>query len=151
MSGLGQGTGEGGGLDPSKFTLDGSQASQFTMPGGQMPNYQGTQMMPATLGGVQGVQDAQDWTKAIADSGNGLQSLLQGLGAGASGLQMPQTGENVAQAPAGARSGGSAQSANFTPSQLSMLSQASGAMSGGQSMQNLLQLLQMGNKGFNIR
>lgn len=136
----------GGGLDPSKFSMDGSTPSQFTMPGGAMPDYQGVQMMPAALGGVQGVQDAQDWTQAIKDSREGPNW------AGLAGLKAPDT-------PAPLRGGASAGrggAVDFNPQQLNMQTQAVGSMpnpgaSPGSLQGNLLQLLAQGNKGFALR
>lgn len=145
MSGLGQGSG-----GPSQFSMDGSAPSQFTMPDGSQGNFQGTQMLPAVLGGVQGVQDAQDWTKAMQAAGGGLTDVLGALGGAAGQLQAPEAQQMGMGGGGGARGGGG-QAVDFNPSQISMMGQSAGQMQGGQGMQNLLQLLQMGNKGFNIR
>jgi len=121
----------------SPFTMDeGGTASKFTMPGGQQANYQGVEMMPATLGGVQGVQDAQDWTQAMKDAGGGPN---WGAMAGAAGKT--DMGQNdPRQAPAGAR-GGSGQPINFVPQQLSMQAQPLAGMTAPAGQQNLLQML----------
>jgi hypothetical protein len=149
----------------SQFSADGSTPSQFTMPGGNIPQYQGTQMLPATLGGVQGLQDAQNWTQAVQQQGGmtnaNWQQLAQGGAAGAGNLQIPQTPQ-MQRAPAGARAA-SGQAMNFTPTQIPLGSPAMNAqgtvnlaspvgatLGPTQSVQNLMRLLQMGNKGFNI-
>ena len=133
----------------SQFSLDGSTPSQFTMPGGGIPQYQGTQMMPATLGGVQGVQDAQDWTEAVNNSGSGVD--WNAIGAAAGKLDQPET----PGAPRGGAGGGRGGSVDFNPQQLNMQAQAAGAMPQGQGagtlQTNLLQLLAQGNKGFALR
>jgi hypothetical protein len=117
--------------------MDGSgAASQFTMPGGQQANYQGVSMMPATLGGVQGVQDAQDWTQAMKDAGGGPN---WGAMAGAAGKN--EMGQNdPRQAPAGARPG-SGQAMNFVPQQMSLVQQPLAGMTANAGQQNLLQML----------
>jgi hypothetical protein len=150
MSGQGQGA--------SPFSLDGSTPSQFTMPGGGIPQYQGVSMQPATLGGVQGVQDAQDFTKMVQDSGLG--GLLGGLGgAGGGDLKAPDSAQRPA-APAGARAG-QMPAANYVPPQVmgapAMPQQGTTNLAGtaaaspSAGIQNLMQLLQMGNKGFSLR
>ena len=57
-------------------------------------------MMPATLGGVQGVQDAQDWTQAVSDSGSGVD--WNAIGAAAGKLDQPATRPHPAAAPGAA-------------------------------------------------
>jgi hypothetical protein len=158
-------TGGSSGAGASQFSADGSAPSQFTMPGGQIPQYQGAAMMPATLGGAQGVQDAQNWTQAVQDqsgmSAANIQQLMQGLGGTAGALQAPQQQQQMARAPAGARAG-SGQAQNFTPTQLQTmptgptqgttnLQSPVGASTGQtQAVQNLMQLLKLGNSGFQI-
>lgn len=132
------GSGSGAAATPvaSPFTSDGGTASQFTMPGGQQANYQGVEMMPATLGGVQGVQDAQDWTQAMKDAGGGPN---WGAMAGAAGKLGDMGQQEPRAAPAGAR-GGSGQPINFVPQQVSMMAAPAGTTP-TTSQQNLLQML----------
>lgn len=134
------GSGAGASATPvaSPFTSDGGTASQFTMPGGQQANYQGVDMMPATLGGVQGVQDAQDWTQAMQDAGGGPN---WGAMAGAAGKMGDMGQPNAPQAPAGARGGGGGQPINFVPQQVSMQAAPLAGMTPTTSQQNLLQML----------
>jgi hypothetical protein len=151
----------------SQFSADGSTPSQFTMPGGGIPQYQGAQMMPATLGGAQGVQDAQDWTQAVNQYGGGMTGanyaqIAQGLAGAGGNLKAPET----PQPPRGGAAGGGMRNqaqANYLPAQIP-LGLAGGAPQQGTmnlagaatqanptgSVQNLLKLLQMGNKGFNV-
>ncbi|HEY2250953.1 MAG TPA: hypothetical protein VGH74_07815 [Planctomycetaceae bacterium] len=120
----------------SPFTSDGGAASQFTMPGGQQANYQGVQMQPAALGGIQGVQDAQDWTQAMKDAGGGPN---WGALAGAAGKTGGLDQQTPPHAPAGARPG-SGQPINFVPQQTSMMAQPAG-LTAATGQQNLLQML----------
>jgi hypothetical protein len=144
----------------SQFSADGSAPSQFTMPGGGIPQFQGTQMLPATLGGVQGVADAQDWTKAVQNAGSGPDwSKLAGVGAA---LQQPGQQAQTPRAPAGAR-GGSGQAVSFTPQQMqgtptgptqgmvNLQNPVNATVGPTQSVQNLMQLLKLGNTGFTTR
>jgi hypothetical protein len=154
----------GSGGQASQFSADGSAPSQFTMPGGGPAQYQGTSMLPATLGGVQGVADAQNFTQQLQDasgmSAANIQQMLQGLGT-AGQLQAPQTQQQTPRAPAGARAGGG-QQPNFVPQQLTGLPGAptqgtvnlqnpvNATVGPTQAVQNLMQLLKLGNTGFTI-
>jgi hypothetical protein len=147
----------------AQFSADGSTPSQFTMPGGGNAQYQGTQMMPATLGGAAGVQDAQDWTKAIQQAGGGLDlSALAGLGAG--GMQAPDQANNRAPSAPGVHGGGGGGQGGYVPQQLPMGSPSmpqqgnvnlgspvNATLGPTQSVQNLMQLLKLGNTGFSIK
>jgi hypothetical protein len=149
----------------SQFSADGSTPSQFTMPGGQIPQYQGAAMMPATLGGAQGVQDAQNWTQAVQDQSGmtaaNVQQMLQKLGTAGNLAAPQQNQQQMARAPAGAHAA-SGQAQNFTPTQLQTmptgptqgttnLQSPVGASTGQtQAVQNLMQLLKLGNSGFQI-
>jgi hypothetical protein len=151
------------GAGASQFSADGSTPSQFTMPGGQIPQYQGA-AAPAGVMGVQaGMQDAQNWTQAVQQAGGlsaaNLGQMAQTLGGAAGGLQMPQQQQEQARAPAGAR-GGSGQAVNFVPQQVAMgmpgapaqgttnLGASAAGGTNAQSIQSLLALLQNANKGF---
>jgi hypothetical protein len=145
----------------SQFSADGSAPSQFTMPGGGIPQYQGTQMLPATLGGVQGVADAQDWTKAVQNAGSGIDWQAMAKAAGGTGGQL-QAGQDqqTPHAMAGAHAGG--QQAAYMPQQLqgmptmptqgavNLQNPVNATLGPTQSVQNLMQLLKLGNAGFNI-
>ena len=143
----------------SQFSADGSAPSQFTMPGGGIPQFQGTQMLPATLGGAQGVADAQDWTKAVQAAGGSPDwSKLAGAGAA---LQAGQQQQQMPRAPAGARAGGGQQQ-DFVPQQLTgqpgmptqgtvnLQNPVNATVGPTQSVQNLMALLKLGNSGFKI-
>lgn len=149
----------------ASFSADGSAPSQFTMPGGGIPQYQGTAMMPATLGGAAGVQDAQDYSQMVQDqsgmSAANMAQLAQKLGAGAGNLSAGDAGGGGG-AGGGMRAGGGGGGAqNFTPTQLQgtptlpgqgniNLAGAANA-SPSASVQNLLQLLKLGNTGFSLK
>lgn len=132
------------GLGASQFSADGSAASQFTMPGGQVANYQGVQALPATLGGVNGVQDAQDWTQAIKDSGPGVDwSKLAGAGAG--------LGEQAAppHAPGVGRGGGGG-AVDFNPAYLNAMPAAPGQAPQA-NVDSLMKMILGANKGYAIK
>lgn len=153
------------GTGASQFAMPGGDASQFTMPGGAQGNYQGVSMMPAALGGVQGVADAQDYSKMLQDaSGMSAANYAQlAAAAGGGNLQAPG-GPQAPQGMAGARGGGGGAQQTFTPQLLSQLltqapTQGTANITGGvntgaamsQPVQNLLKLLQTGNAGFALK
>lgn len=125
-----------------QFSMDGSTPSQFTMPGGQAANYQGVQALPATLGGVNGVQDAQDWTQAIKDSAPGVDwSKLAGAGAG--------LGEQASPGRAPAPRGGGGGAVNFNPAYLNAMPQVGQAPQA--NVNSLMQMILGANKGYSIK
>jgi hypothetical protein len=136
------------GLPASQFSADGSTPSQFTMPGGGIPNPQpdvsgnaGVSMLPATLGGVNGMQDAQDWTKQVKDSGPGTDwSAL-------SKLKAPDQQKQDQQRPQ-AMTRGQSKAVDFTPAY--SMNMAQPGQSAQTNFNGLLQMLANANKGYKV-